>query len=433
MKSFVKFTTLAMVFAVAACTGVQEWDNTPYTPEPVIPEPEEPGVVEFTANVATKTSLDEATGAVTWVAGDEVLFVWEGGSATAAATTSGSETKFKVKVADGIDKLYAVYPASLKASVTNGSVTLEFSKSLESLTFDKADVSVSSSIMTDGAWNTTLNFKKVASLVKVGVVDETVSSLKVEVPGEALAGKLPVSLDANSELVFGSPSDTESSITMTIPAPGVYWVPMLPDVNIAKGISVTLFKGDSTSDTLASDSELTVLGRGDMIAFSQPEVFTGKYYVSPAGAGSKTGLSVLSPMAVETFKAMVTDPARIEEFNGKTFSFSANNFSFGDDYLIFDYPDYQGEVHIILEGVASENVSTVFNGRKSSETNKAGVLWPQHNAYLTVRNVKFSKTDGKGNSPAIRVASGGEALTLENCVFDGNKTGGDYKNYPHKL
>ena len=125
MKSFLKFATLAMAFAVAACTGVEEWDNTPYTPEPVIPEPEEPGLIEFTANVATKTSLDEATGTVTWVAGDEVLFVWEGGSVTAAATISGLETKFKVKVADGIDKLYAVYPATLKASVTNGLLTLE--------------------------------------------------------------------------------------------------------------------------------------------------------------------------------------------------------------------------------------------------------------------------------------------------------------------
>ena len=202
MKSFVKFTTLAIAFAVAACTGVvDEWDNTPYTPEPVIPEPEDPSVVEFVANVATKTSLDESTGAVSWVAGDEVLFVWEGGSVTAAATTSGSETKFKVKVADGIDKLYAVYPASLKASVSNGQMTLEFAKSLEGTTFDKADVSISSSVMAEGQWNTTLNFKKVASLVKVGVVDEAVNSLKVEVPGEALTGKLPVSLDANSNII----------------------------------------------------------------------------------------------------------------------------------------------------------------------------------------------------------------------------------------
>ena len=222
MKSFVKFTTLAIAFAIAACTGVvEEWDNTPYTPEPVIPEPDEPGMVEFTANVATKTSLDEATGVVTWVAGDEVLFVWEGGSVTAAATVSGVETKFKVKVAEGIDKLYAVYPASLKASVTNGQMTLEFAESLEGSSFDKADVSISSSVMTEGQWNTTLNFKKVASLVKVGVVDEAVTSLKVNVPGEALAGKLPVSLDASAELVFGNPSDTKSSVTMTVPAPGV--------------------------------------------------------------------------------------------------------------------------------------------------------------------------------------------------------------------
>ena len=90
MKSFVKFTTLAIAFAVAACTGVQEWDNNPYPPEPVIPEPEEPGVVEFKATVATKTSLDEESGNVSWVIGDEVKFVWEGGSAFYSAALPGS-------------------------------------------------------------------------------------------------------------------------------------------------------------------------------------------------------------------------------------------------------------------------------------------------------------------------------------------------------
>ena len=113
MKSFVKFTTLAIAFAVVACTGVQEWDNTPYTPEPVIPEPEEPGVVEFKATVATKTSLDEESGNVSWVIGDEVKFVWEGGSVVSAAKTSGQETTFKVKIAEGVEQVYAVYPATI--------------------------------------------------------------------------------------------------------------------------------------------------------------------------------------------------------------------------------------------------------------------------------------------------------------------------------
>ena len=189
MKSFVKFTALALVLTMAACTRVDEWDNTPYQPEPVIPEPEAPGMIEFTANVATKTALDEATGTVTWVLGDEVLFVWEGGSSVAAAKKSGEETKFKVQIPEGIDKLYVVYPATQEATVANGQMMLGFAKELEGTGFDCADVSVSSSVMTDGEWNTTLNFKKVASLVKVGVVDELVTSLQVSVPGAKIAGK----------------------------------------------------------------------------------------------------------------------------------------------------------------------------------------------------------------------------------------------------
>ena len=150
MKSFVKFTTLAIAFAVAACTGVQEWDNTPYTPEPVIPEPEEPGVVEFKATVATKTSLDEESGNASWVIGDEVKFVWEGGSAVSAAKTSGQETTFKVKIAEGVEQVYAVYPATIPTTFEAGKLTLEFAKELEGTSYADADVSVSRSVMTEG-------------------------------------------------------------------------------------------------------------------------------------------------------------------------------------------------------------------------------------------------------------------------------------------
>ena len=353
MKSFRKIGLLALALSAVACGLPDEWDNTPYTPHPVTPEPEEPGVVEFTATVPTKTSLDEESGSVTWVAGDEVRFVWNGGSAVAAAKSAGQETKFKVKVAEGIDELYAVYPASVKTTFVDGQLTLAFPKELVGTAYADADISVSRSVLTDGAWNTTLVFKKAASYVKVGVVDESVTSLDLNAPNSALAGILPVSIDANGEIVCGTPAETSSTLSMTVPAPGVYWFPVLPNANIEGGMSVTLHKGETETEALTTDTELTVLARGEMLSFSQPEVFTGKFYVSPAGAGSKTGLSVLSPMSADAFKAMVTDPARIEEFNGKIFSFSGNSFSFGDDYLIFDYPDYQGEVHIILEGVAS--------------------------------------------------------------------------------
>ena len=425
MKLFGKIVTLVIASLVAACTGIKEWDNTPYTPEPVAPEPVAPGLIEFTASVATKTSFDESNGTTAWVIGDEVLFIWEGGSAVAAATVSGQETKFKVKVDEGVEALFAVYPATVEASVVDGQLTLGFAKDIEGSTFENADISMATSVMTEGEWNKTLTFKKVASLVKVGVVDESVTSLKLDAPGAALVGNLPVAIDNDGNLVCGTPTDTESSMTMTVPAPGVYWIPVLPDVNLEGGMSVTLYAGETALEPMVSDADVTVLGRGDMIAFSQPEVFTGKFYVSPSGAGEKTGFSVLNPMDASMFKDMVSDPARIAEFNGKTFSFSANAFSFGDDYVTLDYPDYDGTVEIIIEGTASGNAQTIFNGRtNTSESNKAGVLWARHNASLTVRNVKFTNTNGKSNASAIRVNSGAVAVTLDNCTFDNNKTAG---------
>jgi len=98
MKSIVKFGILALTLSVASCGMPDQWDNTPYTPDPILPEFQKPKSVEFTANVATKTVLNESDNSVTWAAGDQVRFVWEGGSTTASAESAGAVTTFYVDI-----------------------------------------------------------------------------------------------------------------------------------------------------------------------------------------------------------------------------------------------------------------------------------------------------------------------------------------------
>ena len=66
---------------------------------------------------------------------------------------------------------------------------------------------------------------------------------------------------------------------------------------------------------------------------------------------------------------------------------------------------------------------TVFKGRENTtDSNKAGVLWPQSNTDLTVRNVKFTGVKGKSNAAVMRINSGAQKVTFDDCVFDGNET-----------
>ena len=95
----------------------------------------------------------------------------------------------------------------------------------------------------------------------MGVVDEDVTSLKLNAPNALLAGKLPVTIGDDGEIVCGTPTETSSSINMTVPSPGVYWLPVLPDANISGGVSVTLYKGEAAIDPLTIETELTSLAR----------------------------------------------------------------------------------------------------------------------------------------------------------------------------
>ena len=416
MKSFVKFGMFSLALSVASCGMPDQWDNTPYTPDSII-EPSGPKVVEFTANAPTKTAVNEADNTVTWVAGDKVKFIWEGGSTVASATASGSTTKFKVEIAEGVEEMYAVYPSTMTATLTDGQLTLEFGNDLEALSFSGADVCVSKAVKKEGSWNVGLDFKRVASLVKIGVTAESVTSVRVSA-AEGIAGKLPVVISEDGNIVCGTPTETNSAVNMTIPAPGVYYVPILPDVVLADGMNVTFFEGADASEPLVSESG--VVARGDMIAFAQPETFTGKFYVSPMGGGTKTGYSVLNPMDIAAFRSFVADAKNNSDIDGNVFVFAAGKYPF-DDYVTLDFANNDG-ITFSIEGADPSAGVTEFVG---STGEKAGALWLKANADITVKNVTFSGTDGVSGCAAVRLEDASSKLALESCSFNDNKTSGN--------
>ena len=78
-----------------------------------------------------------------------------------------------------------------------------------------------------------------------------------------------------------------------------------------------------------------------------------------------------------------------------------------------------------IEGTVTPTDTTTFLGRTALSGTTAGVLWPQYNTYLTVRNVKFTGTNGASNASAIRINNSAKEVNLDHCYFRNNSTSGN--------
>ena len=413
MKKIQKISIVALAMFATACTGLE----TPVEPE--IPGSED--VVVFSANVPTRTSIADDDKTVTWVAGDEVLFAWEGGSVSSQAANAGATTTFSVKVDAAAEEVYAVYPVSAFAGLENGEVTLDFASVLAGGEFSKADICIAKAVKDGDSWNTTLNFKNAACLLKVGVSSEATTGVQVQSVGEeSIAGNLPVSFSADGDLVFGTPTDVVSVVDMTVSGKGNYYIPVFPGIELSDGFRVNCFEGETALVPFYYNGTFTTQ-RGQIIKLSEIESRLGQYYVTPEGAGTATGQSWENAMDVEKFKEFATNQENWQLLNGSVFHFSADEFSFGDDFLVFDFSDAEEYIEFTLEGTVTPTDTTTFLGRTNKEKDKAGVLWFNTDSYV-IRNIKFTGTDGIDGSTAICVNENTKKVTFENCWFRGNST-----------
>ena len=436
MKKIFKISFIALAMFATACAEIEEPDKpqdpgtteTPETPEEPGDTPED-GTIVFTANVPVKTAIDADDVKVTWVDGDQVKFIWAGGEYVAAAKGSGATTTFEVPVEDGITELYAVYPASMSAALADGKLVLDFSNPVDGA-FAANDVTVSKTQKDEEEeWNTDLYFKNAASLFKVGVDKAETKRLEVVSCGEeVIAGALTVLFDQNGELTYEYPTEGKTSVSMAISAPGNYYIPVFPGVTMKSGFRINLFESEGEGEAQVTPfyyrAEFTA-ERGAIYRFPNIEANAGHYYVANEAKATGVGHKASDAMDVAAFKEFVTEQDDPSLLRGATFHFAAEEFSFGDDYLVFDYSGHS-LVNLTLEGSGSGDNMTVFKGRSNtSDSNKAGVLWPQSNTDLTVKNVKFTGVKGKSNAAVMRINSGAKKVTCENCVFDGNETVND--------
>ena len=415
MKKFELFALIALAMAACACNKEIE---QPGNDGPEVPT--EPGKIVFTALAPTKTATtDDQT--VTWVAGDEVKFVWDGGSTTATAASSGASTTFTIDAPDGASEIFAVYPASVCGSLDDGKVTVHYSGSKTDGSFAASDICIAKAVKNGDAWETALAFKSAACVLKVGVTSSEIVKLKVEaVGGEEIGGAFKVSMDGSGNPVVGDAVGTPSpTFTMTVSGPGNYYIPIKPGVTLTNGFRVSRFIDDENQATPFYYNGSFTTTRGQIIKLNDIDSHAGQYYVTPGGAGTKSGQSWTNAMDKDQFKAFIETTDNYFILRGATFHLSAENFTFGD-YL---QPDFSGhsETAFTIEGTKSGSEMTTFVGGSGDP---AGTLWPHTSSNITVKNVKFSGTNGNSNRAAIRVNNTGVKLQLEDCIFENNQTSG---------
>ena len=417
MKTSRIFTVIALTVLAAACAKEKEVAEEQ---APVVPT--DPNTIVFKAEF-TKTTIDSNDEVVSWEAGDQVRFSWDGGYTVAEASTAGASTTFSVTVDDGVTEIYAIYPASAGGSLNDGKVTVHYSGSRADGSFAANDICVARAVKSGDAWNTSLAFKNAACLLKVGVTSSEITKLRVEaVGGEEIAGAFEVSMDGDGNPVVGDAVGTVGSMSaMTVSGPGNYYIPIKPGVTLSDGFRVSRFIGDDQTTPFYYNGEFTTT-RGKIFKLDDIDAHAGHFYVTPDGAGTKSGQSWSNAMDGATFKAFIENNEGNNFFiiKGSTFHFSAEEFTFGD-YLQPSF-DEHGEVNFTLEGMISGDAMTTFIGGTGDT---AGMLWPKTSANVTVKNIKFKGTDGNSNRGAIRLNSSSAKLTLENCIFDSNKTSGN--------
>ena len=390
------------------------------------PVPGDSNTIVFTAQVPTRTAIDDNDEVVSWVAGDEVKFVWAGGSATATASASGSSTTFSVEVGEGIDELYAVYPASAGGSYNEGKVTVHYSGAREDGSFAANDICIARAVKTGGAWDTSLAFKNAACLFKVGVTSSDIVKIRIEaLGGEEISGAFEVSMDGSGNPVVGDAVGEAGTMSrMDVSGPGVYYIPVKPGVTLSQGFRISRFTGESDQVIPFYYNGVFTTERGKIVKMNDVDAHAGQFYITPDGAGSKAGQSWTNAMSAAQFKEFVENQDNYFLLRGATFHFSAEEFSFGDDYVKPHYPDHSN-VNFTIEGTVTATDTTTFLGRTATSGTTAGVLWPQANSYLTVKNVKFTGTNGASNASAIRINNGAVEVNLDHCYFRNNSTAGN--------
>ena len=457
MKRILYILSAMATIATLADSCVKEKPNT---------DPK-PGVFRITAqSPSVKTTIENGTGnqrIVKWEANDEINLLWADGVTVATADAAGTSTTFTATDTPEYP-FYAAYLGLGDADATlDAGVLSLYIPSEQDGTFASANVAVATS---DDGLADNLKFFTAASLVQFTVSGSGYTkAVFAGAKGEIIAGTVPVAFDKENGAVTGvtlgdaTDATPVRKVEVTLSGAGDYYFAVLPQT-FENGFSITLYKND-VADAPAFISAEKVLGRAEVLEMGD---ITGKswsnFFVTPSGAGKKSGKSWDNAMGVDELRTFLAQPldgsgnqideaayAKARILDGATIHMAA-----GDYYLAgeaggkvkMEFNGYDHQVAVTFKGgypagktgtdvsgwtmptaaEAAPTYCTSFTGN-----DEAGILLFGNQTDVTFEGITFKDADLTSltaNSAAVRVeagSTGNSTLTLTYCrVIDNNNS-----------
>ena len=251
---------------------------------------------EGTAEISTKTILDETTGSVSWKVGDRLKLVCEDGSdfITDALTEAdikedGTATFKATNVPAGKTLKWAVYPSNIVTSLTDGKFSVTVPQ-VQDGNFEHASIEVG-----EIGENNSIALKNVCALLKFKVADANTTAAKVFIGGNGapLNGTATITSDilATFHTNIEDIPDYQPNVEVKVTGPGTYYAAILPAKTT--GLSMQIYSADNT--LLAENISSNVLDAPRKAIKNLGELrstpFANKRFVTKDGAGDKQGLS----------------------------------------------------------------------------------------------------------------------------------------------
>ena len=480
MNTITKNFRLLFASALAIVSCAKEISETPTEPDNSTPEyttitltaahpvMTETGAAaqenEGTAEISTKTILDETTGSVSWAAGDKLKLVCEDGSCfttealTAADLKDGGKTAtFKANVNSGKALKWAVYPSDIATELTTDGKFSVTVPQVQDGKFEHASIEVG-----EIGENNSIALKNVCALLKFKVADANTTAAKVFIGGNGapLNGKASISSEILGASYTASEDvpDYQPNVEVTVTGPGKYYAAILPAKTT--GLSMQIYSADNTllaeniSSNVLDAPRKTIKNLGEL----RSTPFQNKRFVTENGTGDGSSwenawsfsdlfskiqtlkltdhIIIMSEGIARSTSSLITLAAgtKFKVYGGYSKTSSGTDITSrdlnkyktnfagmtqqkdGESVRLFNYTD--GTIETVFDGVGFtetyQNAAEAYGGT-------CLIISNVQKAYFVNCRIEHNKKDG---SAVVRVGGTKASVTFERCTFSNNTVSG---------
>ncbi|MCR5560761.1 MAG: right-handed parallel beta-helix repeat-containing protein [Bacteroidales bacterium] len=342
--------------------------------------------------VATRTSLG-SDWSVSWCEGDQVKILWVGGETVTEASLEGGKAYFSAAV-DEVQEYYAVYPASIEASVgVDGKLSLVLPSS-QTGRFEDCAVIVAHTTRESLDFG---KFKSAAGLIRFAIADPAVTRVRFCGAGEEpVGGTVVADASLSCETVPGS-----TAVDVAVAGAGTYYMSVLPGVQLTSGICFQLGTDEKWLGTASSPTPATIQAGQVLLVTASLEdklVVEGDIYITEP----------------EALRSLLSNPASASKLDGHTVHVSAETYDLavGETGLSLNF-----ESATTVKIIAEEG--TVFT---TSLTGAEGCILTvaSANVNLDIEGVTFSGGSHEGTGGALCLTKGSHSF--KHCIFSNNQT-----------